>query len=186
MPTQEDSGFCKFCDKQTMIRRKSTNHLLHVIITIILGVVTLPLLGVGAVFWIIIWILSSIRIGGWRCTQCGKEASRFSTSPIKATTPIVHTKKRAALYALSSIAATVGVLYILVAVVDDMSSNEYTVRTVEEKQEREMVLLKEVKKIPASEVKKNQQMYMELMSLNPSKTLYQDKYRHYTTKLKSN
>ena len=60
MPVQEKGGFCKTCDKQVMVRRPGTAHIFHFIMTIItFG------------FWLILWILFSIRIGGWRCTQCG-------------------------------------------------------------------------------------------------------------------
>lgn len=65
MAVQEATGFCKFCNKQVMIRRKGTNHILH----LILSIITCGL-------WIIVWILVSIKIGGWRCTQCGTAASR--------------------------------------------------------------------------------------------------------------
>jgi hypothetical protein len=65
MAFQEASGFCKNCNKQVMIRRKGTNHILHLLLTLItFG------------FWIIIWVAESIKIGGWRCTQCGKGVSR--------------------------------------------------------------------------------------------------------------
>lgn len=65
MATQEATGFCKGCGKQVMIRRKGTNHLLH----LLLSVITFGL-------WIIVWILTSIKIGGWRCTQCGRKVGR--------------------------------------------------------------------------------------------------------------
>jgi hypothetical protein len=65
MADQEATGFCKTCNKQVMIRRKGTNHILHLILTILTGGL-----------WLIIWILSSIKIGGWRCTICGSSVSR--------------------------------------------------------------------------------------------------------------
>ena len=60
MAIQEKSGMCKACGRQVMVRRKGTNHVLHLILT---------LCTFG--FWAIIWILASVKIGGWRCTQCG-------------------------------------------------------------------------------------------------------------------
>ncbi len=59
MPVQEKSGFCEACNKQVMVRRKGTNHLLHLILSILTGV------------WIIVWILASIFTDDWRCSQCG-------------------------------------------------------------------------------------------------------------------
>ena len=60
MAVQEKSGFCSVCDKQVMVRREGTNHVLHLILSVL-----------TAGLWIIIWILAAIKIGGWRCTQCG-------------------------------------------------------------------------------------------------------------------
>lgn len=60
MPVQERSGFCKSCSKQVLVRRKGTSHLVHFIFTLLTGGI-----------WLIVWILASIKIGGWRCTQCG-------------------------------------------------------------------------------------------------------------------
>ena len=65
MAVQEATGYCKNCNRQVMIRREGTNHVLH----LILSIVTFG-------FWIVIWIFSSIKIGGWRCTMCGMSASR--------------------------------------------------------------------------------------------------------------
>lgn len=65
MVAQEATGFCKACNRQVMIRRKGTNHVLHLLLTL----VTLGL-------WVIIWLLMSIKIGGWRCSECGLQVSR--------------------------------------------------------------------------------------------------------------
>lgn len=61
----ETSKFCDYCNKQVLARRKGTNHILHFLLTVFtLG------------FWLIIWFLSSIKIGGWRCSLCGKKVYR--------------------------------------------------------------------------------------------------------------
>ena len=65
MVAQEATGFCKGCNRQVMIRRKGTNHILHLL---------LSCLTVG--LWIPIWIFCAIKIGGWRCSQCGMKTSR--------------------------------------------------------------------------------------------------------------
>lgn len=65
MPFQESSGFCKSCDRNVLVRRASTNHILHLLLTL-----------VTFGFWIIVWLLASVRIGGWRCTSCGSGAER--------------------------------------------------------------------------------------------------------------
>ena len=61
-------GKCKICGDNGKLERHTTNHLLHLFITVFLGLFTM---GVGSIVWIIVWILLSIRIGGWRCTRCG-------------------------------------------------------------------------------------------------------------------
>jgi hypothetical protein len=65
MALQQATGFCKSCDRQTMIQRPGTNHILH----LILSVLTMG-------FWVVIWILASVKIGGWRCGSCGRGVSR--------------------------------------------------------------------------------------------------------------
>ena len=65
MGQHEATGFCKSCDRQVMIHRRSPNHVLHLLLTLLTGGL-----------WLFIWILASIRIGGWRCSQCGLGVSR--------------------------------------------------------------------------------------------------------------
>lgn len=60
MSFQEVGGYCYSCEKDVILRRKSTNHILHLLLSIITG---------G--FWLIIWFLLSMKIGGWRCMVCG-------------------------------------------------------------------------------------------------------------------
>ena len=76
MPFEEQTGYCKFCEKQVMVRRKGCNNILHFVITIILAVITSPLFFIGGVLWFGIWVLDSIKIGGWRCTNCGQIAKK--------------------------------------------------------------------------------------------------------------
>ncbi|MHC4239959.1 MAG: hypothetical protein ACYSUC_09440 [Planctomycetota bacterium] len=45
---------------------KGTNHVLHLLLTLVTGGL-----------WLIVWILCAIKIGGWRCVQCGSNAGRF-------------------------------------------------------------------------------------------------------------
>lgn len=57
----ETSKFCRACQRQVLARRPATNHVLHLIMTII----TLGM-------WLPIWLLSSVKFGGWRCSFCGR------------------------------------------------------------------------------------------------------------------
>ena len=76
MAIEKTQKFCKSCNKNVLVERKGTNHILHFLITVILGFFTM---GIGAVVWIMIWILATVKIGGWRCTNCG---STKLSSPI--------------------------------------------------------------------------------------------------------
>lgn len=62
MAFQESSKWCRSCKKQVLVRRPGTNHLLHLILSV-----------VTAGVWVIIWLLSCVRFGGWRCSQCGRK-----------------------------------------------------------------------------------------------------------------
>ena len=71
MAQQKKGGFCKKCDKDVVVFRKGTSHVLHLLLTIMFGWLTAPLFFIGALVWLVIWILLSIKIGGWRCDACG-------------------------------------------------------------------------------------------------------------------
>lgn len=60
----ETGGYCGHCEDRVLVRRRSTNHVLQ----LLLCVVTFGL-------WIPIWFLTSVRFGGWLCAQCGSRAS---------------------------------------------------------------------------------------------------------------
>lgn len=54
----------KYCPEHhnTKFVRPGTNHILHFFITIF----TFGL-------WAIVWFMLSVKIGGWRCEQCGSK-----------------------------------------------------------------------------------------------------------------
>lgn len=64
MAVEHMHSHCAKCDKQVLMERTGTNHILH----LLLSFVTLG-------FWVIIWILSCVKIGGWKCTICGGQKS---------------------------------------------------------------------------------------------------------------
>lgn len=65
MVQQEATGFCRGCNRQVLLRRKGTNHVLHLLLTVF-----------TAGLWLIVWVIASIKIGGWRCSLCGLKVSR--------------------------------------------------------------------------------------------------------------
>lgn len=60
MADERRSGYCQQCKAQVVVFRKGTNHLLHLVLTI-----------VTCLLWLIVWALDSVKFGGWRCSQCG-------------------------------------------------------------------------------------------------------------------
>lgn len=63
MAQEVKNGNCKFCGNVIVFRDK-TNHWLHLVISIItFG------------FWLPIWLLCSIKIGGWKCSKCARTIS---------------------------------------------------------------------------------------------------------------
>lgn len=60
MIEEKRGGFCKQCKENRVIFRKGTNHVLHLILTILTSGI-----------WLLVWIVMSIKFGGWRCTICG-------------------------------------------------------------------------------------------------------------------
>lgn len=65
MAMQEAGGHCLNCAKDVLVKRQGTSHVLHLL---------LSLITVG--FWIPVWFLSSVKIGGWSCGACGGKARR--------------------------------------------------------------------------------------------------------------
>ena len=68
MAEQYKSGFCKDCNEQRKVARPKINHILHLILSII-----------TAGIWLIVWLGISIRVGGWRCDECGSKRVKFSS-----------------------------------------------------------------------------------------------------------
>lgn len=60
MAEEKKGGHCKSCQQRVVVFRKGTNHVLHLLLTL----VTFGL-------WLIVWFGSAVKFGGWRCTQCG-------------------------------------------------------------------------------------------------------------------
>lgn len=63
MADDRRGGFCNSCDKRVVVFRKGTNHILHLLLTIL-----------TAGLWIFVWIGVGVKFGGWRCTECGSSS----------------------------------------------------------------------------------------------------------------
>ena len=61
MSQEQKFIYCKNCKEHTMQFRDGPSHVFHFIMS---------LFTMG--FWLIIWMLSLVRFGGWKCSKCGR------------------------------------------------------------------------------------------------------------------
>lgn len=65
MAEEKKSGYCGECQEKRVVYRPGTNHILHLLLSL-----------VTAGFWLIIWFCCSVKFGGWRCATCGSQKIR--------------------------------------------------------------------------------------------------------------
>lgn len=70
MSIEYHTGYCESCDSDRKLERKTPNHILHFLITVVLGIFTY---GIGSAIWICIWFLISTKFTGWTCHVCGSK-----------------------------------------------------------------------------------------------------------------
>ena len=70
MSMEYHTGYCKSCDADRKLERKTPNHILHFSITVLLGIFTY---GIGSALWIVVWFLISTKFSGWTCHVCGSK-----------------------------------------------------------------------------------------------------------------
>jgi hypothetical protein len=63
MAEQKKGGLCAHCKRRTVVFRAGTSHVLHLILTVL-----------TAGLWLIVWIGTAIKFGGWRCSECGSRS----------------------------------------------------------------------------------------------------------------
>ena len=64
MATQQSLYYCEQCEKTTLHLEKKTEHLLHLLLSVVTG---------GA--WIPVWLFLSMDTSKPRCTVCGRKAT---------------------------------------------------------------------------------------------------------------
>ena len=62
MALEQIPRYCPTCRKQVIAIRAGTNHMVHLLLTLLTGGI-----------WLIIWLLAAIKIGGWKCMHCGRK-----------------------------------------------------------------------------------------------------------------
>ena len=69
MSIQHSQKFCDRCNEYVLAERNGPNHILHLLLSIITGGL-----------WIIVWIMQSVQVGGWKCSKCGSSANKLFTT----------------------------------------------------------------------------------------------------------
>ena len=67
-----ETGYCPYCEKQVLIQKKGTSHILHLFLSIITC---------GA--WLFVWLVCGVNnafFGKWRCSHCGMFVKKGSTA----------------------------------------------------------------------------------------------------------
>lgn len=68
MPSEMGSVYCQRCQRQTAATRKTPNHILHLLISLFMCGVWLP-----------VWLLIATTSGHYRCNTCGFQAKSASS-----------------------------------------------------------------------------------------------------------
>jgi len=79
----EQRGFCRTCNRPSLIRRKGVNHVLHLLLTLVT-------LGLWLPVWVVLSAMNNERSqSGWRCAQCGSKTKRDVSSIENATSVVL-------------------------------------------------------------------------------------------------
>jgi hypothetical protein len=68
---EEADGYCGKCLKQVPVGRQGTNHLPHLLRTLLTGL------------WAILWIREARRQREWQCLKCGATVYKLMSNPLK-------------------------------------------------------------------------------------------------------
>ncbi len=60
MVIDKSHKYCSRCQRSQMHFRKGTNHILHLLLTVLM-----------CGWWLPVWLLMIIKVGGWQCETCG-------------------------------------------------------------------------------------------------------------------
>jgi DNA-directed RNA polymerase subunit RPC12/RpoP len=114
------------------------------------------------------------------CHECKKKVSTEAVACPNCGAPVIIQPETENPGCLKSIFVTLLILTtIYVVIIADHPQSSVTPKQLSE----EMKLYNKVKNIPASQWKKNRDLYSELMILNPKKKLYKTKYDYYSKQI---
>lgn len=63
MPTREDRGYCRECERPVLVRQETPNHILHLLLSVLL-----------CGLWFPVWMIITLNgNGSWYCSKCGSD-----------------------------------------------------------------------------------------------------------------
>jgi len=135
------TGYCPDCEADRKLERKKPNHILHFLITVVLGVFTY---GIGSLVWMGVWYLIAVKFNSWVCHICGNKNAKpiFNTSEdtIPNSEPaILDTLKKSYKLILILLVSVLAVVFLYSLVSEDSTSSEDKKDKVEEKKKKEVV-----------------------------------------------
>ena len=135
MSLEYRTGFCPDCDADRKLERKKPNHILHFLITVVLGIFTY---GIGSIIWMGIWFLIAVKFNSWTCATCGNKNSKpvFNTTediPKNTKLALFNTLKKSYKLILAIIISVVVIVFLFSLFSDDSSSSTDKKDKVEDK-----------------------------------------------------
>lgn len=91
MALRQKQEYCNTCKQMRLFQAPGTNHVLHLLITIVLFVISAPFFGALGFLWILAWIGMSRSRGVFRCTQCGEKYKQSLESQAKDLVAVIVT-----------------------------------------------------------------------------------------------
>lgn len=91
MALRQKQEYCNTCKQMRLFQAPGTNHILHLLITIAIFVISAPFFGALGFLWILAWIGMSRSRGVFRCTQCGEKYKQSLESQAKDLVAVIVT-----------------------------------------------------------------------------------------------
>ena len=135
MSLEYRTGYCPDCKADRKLERKKPNHILHFLITVVLGIFTY---GIGSLVWMGIWYLIAVKFNSWVCHICGNQNSKpvFNTTedmPENSESVLLQTLKKSYKLIIAFIVSVMVIVFLFSLFSDDSPSSKDKKEKVEEK-----------------------------------------------------
>ncbi|MDC0932430.1 hypothetical protein OAR97_01150 [Arcobacteraceae bacterium] len=135
MSLEYRTGFCSDCDADRKLERKKPNHILHFLITVVLGIFTY---GIGSVVWMGVWFLIAVKFNSWTCATCGNKNAKpvFNTTedvPKNTESVLINKLKQSYKLIIAFIVSVFVIIFLFSLFSDDSTSGKDKKEKVEEK-----------------------------------------------------